>query len=88
MERSLISLLRHHCSLLELNHFLEISYHVTQATVKYVTKCVLMQNGWLDWDSMGERHKFLYVRKVKKSVFSEHWKKTMTWVQDCSLSVR
>ena len=53
-----------------------------EATVRYATKCIIMRGGWLDWDGLGERTKFLYVRKMKRDIFSRKWEKTLSWLDN------
>ena len=43
---------------------------------------------WTNYCSMGERHKFFYVRTFKKDLFTQRWTRALTWYKDPWMLVR
>ena len=50
--------------------------------MKIVAKCCVMKGGWIRYDGMGERKKSLYVRMLKRDVFTQRWERTLKWMTD------
>jgi len=44
-----------------------------EAATKYVAKAAKMGSIWVSWNTMTERHEFLYIRKVHIEVFEKAW---------------
>ena len=63
-------------------------YFALEAAVRIVTKCALLAHqGYVEFDEWGERNKFLYTKRMKRDVFTQHWKKRMQWLQKDTIYV-
>ena len=51
-------------------------------------KCIVMGGVWTNYCSMGERHKFFYIRTFKKDLFTQRWTRALTWYKDPWMLVR